>query len=662
MNKERIAIISIAILILLFSAIAAAYVLSGHVEFDEGFNLQIPASLLNKGSYSTTYDGGKDFDPVITTGPTVLLPIYILFRVFNIGLYQARFVMLFYFIGMLLATLYVSKKLNGAAGSIISLILLGSIPFIFYFGLRVLGEIPAVFFLLIGLIFLERGRAIVSGIFFGLSVLTKITFLIAVFPIALLFVLEFSSSSLNHRKFVVRYYLLMVLGFVLPNVGWEMVKVISLGIAGYEKNLQGLLNLFISSSGVRNTAASASFLVRIDTLSIHFTYIPPFLLLIILLLILLHNANLVRKSYRKNGWSGLSRMHLFLAAFSFAFLFWWLFGANAGWWRHILPGYILIIILIGNSLASLIKSIYKYFREKSTERNLSSTLIWSTGVVIALFGFLLIVIEPVYAQSQEIKNQINRDLLKNQVELADEISNISNNGGLIGYWGWWQSPEISFLSQSDFFDIEKSETVADFDRSSREGNDVYVLIAPTQRVLVPEVWNQERFYCGELIHEKNDYQLFEYIPSEDTISQLQYIQKRGDSLESSTYTFGPEGETDSYTSIGIYRDGWMAERASVWFKKEDTQKNLVIKGQVNLDFFDSKEILVRIYVMDSFVQEKVIKNTGNFQWLIGVPDAYRKSDVLKVTITADHIFVPLELGINSDPRELSLMIKEISLQ
>jgi len=156
--------------------------------------------------------------------------------------------------------------------------------------------------------------------------------------------------------------------------------------------------------------------------------------------------------------------------------------------------------------------------------------------------------------------------------------------------------------------------------------------------------------------------LFEYVPSEDTITQLQYIRQREDTLESSTYTFGPEGTTHSYAGIGIYRDGWMAERASVWLKKEDTQKNLVIKGNVNLDFLDSKELLVRIYVMDSFVQEKVIHKTGDFQWLIGIPDAFKKYDILKVTIISDQFFVPLELGINNDPRELSIIIKEISLQ
>jgi len=312
MNQEKIARFLLVILIILFSAIAVAYVLFGHVEFDEGFNLQIPASLISRGSYSTTYDGGKDFDPVITTGPTVLLPIYIVFLILEIGLYQSRFIILLYFVGMLLTVLYVSNKLSGVIGSVYSLLLLGSLPLIFYFGLRILGEVPAVFFFLLGLIFLERGRSFIGGIFFGMSVLTKFTFLISILPLFILFILEFLSTTPSQRKSGISYYLLLAIGFVLPNFVWEFVKVITLGIAGYEKNLRELLNLFISNSGIRSTVASTSFLDRIDTLSMPFTYIPPVLLLVILFLLFLHNTILVWTSYRRNGWTGISRMHLFL--------------------------------------------------------------------------------------------------------------------------------------------------------------------------------------------------------------------------------------------------------------------------------------------------------------------------------------------------------------
>jgi hypothetical protein len=661
-NQNRTTFIVLAIPILLYLLIAIAYVLLGEVDFDEGFNLQIPASLIKQGSYSTTYDGGRDFDPVITTGPTVLLPIFALFKMLNIGLYEARFVMFLYFLGMILSVLFVSNKLGGTLGSITSLILLGSLPLIFYFGLRIFGEIPAILFLLLGIIALERGRLFISGIFIGMSVLTKITFLIVVFPVVLLLVIELLSNSHHHPRTIVRYYLWFLLGFVLPNVGWELVKLISLGIVGYVENLRGLLNLFLSSSGIHNTVATASTQARIETLSQPFTYIPPLLVLIILLLILFHNVFLVWNSYQQNGWSRVSRMHLFLVVFSTVYLFWFLISANAGWWRHILPGFILITILTGSSLAAFIKWVTNYFLGKFTEKSICLSILWSSIAVIIFIGFGFIIIEPAYAQSLRIKNELNNDLLNNQIELANKISELSNDGGLIGYWGWWQSPEISFLSQADFFDINKSKTLAMFDQSLRNGIDAYVLIAPAQRISEPEIWHQEMFYCGELIFETNGYQLFTYIPGDATTAQLQYLRKRGVPITGSTYTFGPESTPHTYSGTGIYIDGWMAQKANVWFEKGDNQKKLLIRGNINLDFFNSDEILVRVYVMDSLIQEKVINRTGDFQWLIGLPNVYSSYDVLKVSLIADQFFVPSNLGINNDPRELSIMIKEISLQ
>ena len=60
--------------------VGAVYTLTSYVGFDEAFNLQIPANLARRGEYATTYQGGQPFDPVITTGPTVLLPIALSFE------------------------------------------------------------------------------------------------------------------------------------------------------------------------------------------------------------------------------------------------------------------------------------------------------------------------------------------------------------------------------------------------------------------------------------------------------------------------------------------------------------------------------------------------------------------------------------------------------
>ena len=59
--------------------------------YDEGIFLQAPMNLIKYGKYAIlTQQGFKEFDFYLTTGPTVLLPIALSFKIFGIGLLQAR--------------------------------------------------------------------------------------------------------------------------------------------------------------------------------------------------------------------------------------------------------------------------------------------------------------------------------------------------------------------------------------------------------------------------------------------------------------------------------------------------------------------------------------------------------------------------------------------
>src|SRR5690348_18477110 len=65
--------------------------------FDEGEHLRVPKTLVQYGQYAVwSADGFRYFGPTIGVGPTVLLPIALVFKLFGIGLVQARLVMVAY--------------------------------------------------------------------------------------------------------------------------------------------------------------------------------------------------------------------------------------------------------------------------------------------------------------------------------------------------------------------------------------------------------------------------------------------------------------------------------------------------------------------------------------------------------------------------------------
>src|SRR5689334_419348 len=72
-------------------AFLALYHLSAYplTWFDEGSHLHVPKTLLRHGVYADySSDGYRYFGPTLGVGPTVLLPVAAVFRLFGVGLLQ----------------------------------------------------------------------------------------------------------------------------------------------------------------------------------------------------------------------------------------------------------------------------------------------------------------------------------------------------------------------------------------------------------------------------------------------------------------------------------------------------------------------------------------------------------------------------------------------
>ena len=81
--------------------------------YDEGSHLHVPKTLLRFGEYADySSEGYRYYGPTIGVGPTVLLPVAGVFKIFGAGLAQARLVIVIY----LLATIVVFYRLADQLG------------------------------------------------------------------------------------------------------------------------------------------------------------------------------------------------------------------------------------------------------------------------------------------------------------------------------------------------------------------------------------------------------------------------------------------------------------------------------------------------------------------------------------------------------------------
>jgi len=153
--------------------------------FDESLYLQVPFLLAKESSYNLIYpiDSFNGFIGV-TLGPTVLLPIALVFKLLGVGVLKARIIPCFYFTGLfVLFWCQALRDQNRVIGFLFVLSIL-SIPSIFLYGVTVHGEVPSLFFVVLGILLWKPNSNNFIGLTcFGLAAVTKTYFLLYVIPI-----------------------------------------------------------------------------------------------------------------------------------------------------------------------------------------------------------------------------------------------------------------------------------------------------------------------------------------------------------------------------------------------------------------------------------------------------------------------------------------------
>ncbi len=89
---------------------------------------------------------------------------------------------------------------------------------------------------------------------------------------------------------------------------------------------------------------------------------------------------------------------------------------------------------------------------------------------------------------------------------------------------------------------------------------------------------------------------------------------------------------------------------------------IVITGAVDFHYYSEDRLSIRVNLNDVPILETDLGETGEFKVNTRIPKVVMQSPLIKVAIDASSSFVPRELGISNDDRELSLQIKCIELK
>ena len=223
--------------------------------FDEGLNLSTAATLARASRYGLPDSAGvRVMDPAIQTGPVVLAPLALAFKVFGVGMFQARSVMVLFALFTLSAFVLLGRRLGGLGAALLGLVLLligNSDPYTSFVPMarQVLGEVPALGFFCFGCWFwlrrLETTRRATGtwrsgvltsslvGVVFGLGMVTK-SQLALTLPVAI--ALIWLADRLYYR--VLSWWSPILIGAVAVGcvLCWYGMQLWTVGFDGFQRN------------------------------------------------------------------------------------------------------------------------------------------------------------------------------------------------------------------------------------------------------------------------------------------------------------------------------------------------------------------------------------------------------------------------------------------
>lgn len=198
--------------------------------YDEGWYFQTSANLAREGvdGLRMSPAGVTHISTFVTVGYPLIFPLALWFKIFSVGIFQARFFMFLILLAFTLVSYFLSKKLYGNKIALASFALLATFPPLYGNGKTVMGETPGLLFLVLFLLSLVLVRLhsnkklffiISSGIFAGLCVAVKPFFILLLPALFVGVVIEFLRKELTVRETGIG-----VISVLVPIIAWFLIQ------------------------------------------------------------------------------------------------------------------------------------------------------------------------------------------------------------------------------------------------------------------------------------------------------------------------------------------------------------------------------------------------------------------------------------------------------
>lgn len=433
---------------LLFSFLADVYV--APLGFDEAYVLQAPVNLLTGSGYATTNwaEGGNvvPFDPLLSTGPAVLLPAAASMALFGISIEAARWATLPFLLLLIASAAVVGRRVSGRWGALAALAGLLAInsasdyPATVVFGFAdAIGEFPSSALILLAIVLVSRSR-FWSGVALGVAITTKLLALLALpaLLLAALLLVPFAKHG-SWWSGGARRVVALLGGATIPIVLWELVKLVTLGWDGYLRLTISYFDVVLSN-GSGADGGGGRLRERIGVLIDGF-FGSPWLVVaagtVVVGLVIVWIVGSFRPS---RSWQFLTadrdRLTALVGALGTLAVFaaWWMLISDRTWFRHVLPG---IVVGVPALTAAAVLGVRMLMDSGERFRSLKRALAVTGGAVaviaVAVANVAMGVVSPFSWSRAE--------------QLADAAALRKAGVEQVQHFLGWQNPELLFLDQ-----------------------------------------------------------------------------------------------------------------------------------------------------------------------------------------------------------------------
>jgi hypothetical protein len=298
----------------------------------------------------------------VTAGYPLLLPIALSFKLFGIGVLQARGVMVIFILSFLGVVFLFVKKEKGFYLSMGSLALLATYPTLYGNGKTVLGEVPGLLYLMVSLLLLnywvenKSGKyALAAGIFLGLAMSSKLSFLLTGLPSVILLLVYLYKIDADRIKNLLLY----LFGILFTLFIWIQTQ--------FGSN-DSIHSFFVTT--FRHYDGPSGSTLLLQNIWRFFTEVTP---LYALLTIGVWYCALFIRWRQKNK---ISEGELFASFFTLLNV--GVYLLSPGWYRYLFPAQVIALIFFPASLSSVLSVVFK--NKKLIQGIIISTILFLSAV------------------------------------------------------------------------------------------------------------------------------------------------------------------------------------------------------------------------------------------------------------------------------------------